>query len=158
MGQLVERLAPYFEPANGGHMIDQPWQPRLAEGMIRAYLVQDRVAGFGHQAINALHPAAPGQPAPQPGPRLYHGADLAPFQDLKRNLETEWVEMLRARVGLAPDRLPFLWDCDFMWGERAPGAAERYVLCEINVSSVAPFPPSAIAPLVSAVRDRLAQA
>jgi hypothetical protein len=158
MAQLVERLAPYFEPANGGHMIDQPWQPRLAEGMIRAYLVQDRVAGFGHQAINALHPGAPGQPAPQPGPRLYHGADLAPFQDLKRHLETEWVEMLRARVGLAPDRLPFLWDCDFMWGERAPGAAERYVLCEINVSSVTPFPPSAIAPLVSAVRARLAQA
>jgi hypothetical protein len=30
-----------------------------------------------------------------------------------------------------------------MLGEAAPGAAERYVLCEINVSSVSPFPPSA---------------
>jgi hypothetical protein len=29
------------------------------------------------------------------------------------------------------------------------------VLCEINVSSVAPFPSSAIAPLVSAVQRRL---
>ena len=157
MGQLLGRLAPYFEKANGGHMIDQPWQPRLGEGMVRAYLVCGRVAGFGHQAINALYPGAPGRPAQQPGPRLYHGADLPQFQDLKRFLETEWVEMLRARVGLAHDRLPFLWDCDFMFGERAPGTTERYVLCEINVSSVAPFPPSAIAPLVSAVQSRLAR-
>jgi len=157
MGQLLARLAPYFEAANGGHMIDQPWQPRLAEGMVRAYLVQDRVAGFGHQAVNALYPGVAGAPAPQPGPRLYHGPELAQFQDLKRHLETEWVEMLRARAGLARDRLPFLWDCDFMFGERAAGAAERYVLCEINVSSVAPFPPSAIAPLVSAVHARLQQ-
>jgi len=54
--------------------------------------------------------------------------------------------------------LPLLWDCDFMFGDRAPGTAERYVLCEINVSSVAPFPPSAMAPLVSAVQSRLARA
>jgi hypothetical protein len=40
-------------------------------------------------------------------------------------------------------------------GERETNEAERYVLCEINVSSVAPFPPSAIAPLVQAVRSRL---
>jgi hypothetical protein len=146
---LLEKLAPYFEPANGGHMIDQPWQPRLVEGMVRAYLVQDRVAGFGHQAVNALHPGAP------PGPRLYHGPDLAQFQDLRHHLETAWVEMLRAQVELPRDRLPLLWDCDFLFGERAAAAAERYVLCEINVSSVAPFPPSAIDPIVAAVRARL---
>jgi hypothetical protein len=135
-------------------MIDQPWLPRITEGMVRAYLVEDRVAGFGHQAVIALHPGAPGQPAPQPGTRIYHGADLAQFQDLRERLETRWVEMLRERAALSRDRLPFLWDCDFMLGERTPGAPERYVLCEINVSSVAPFPPSAIAPLVSAVRSR----
>ncbi len=155
--ELLDRLAPYFEDANGGHMIDQPWQPRIVEGTVRAYLVKDRVAGFGHQQINALHPGAPGQPAPQPGPRLYHGPDLAQFQDLRMCLETGWLEMLRARVGLPHDRWPFLWDCDFMFGERTSPAVERYVLCEINVSSVAPFPPSAIAPLVSAVQSRLAR-
>jgi hypothetical protein len=150
----MERLAPYFEGPNGAHMIDQPWQPRIVEGMVRAYLVEGRVAGFGHQAINALYPGAPGQPAPQPGSRLYHGPELAQFQDLRMHLESNWVELLRERVGLAPDRLPLLWDCDFMFGERAFDAPERYVLCEINVSSVAPFPPSAIAPLVSAVQSR----
>jgi hypothetical protein len=156
--ELLEKVAPYFEGPNGAHMIDQPWQPRIVEGMVRAYLVEDRVAGFGHQAVNALYPGSPGQPAPQPGPRLYHDAGLALFQDLRERLETEWVEMLRSRVGLPRDRLPLLWDCDFMFGDRAPGAAERYVLCEINVSSVAPFPPSAMAPLVSAVQSRLARA
>jgi hypothetical protein len=155
---LLERMAPYFEPANGGHMIDQPWQPRLVEGMVRAYLVEDRVAGFGHQAINALHPGTAGEPPPQPGPRLYHDADLPRFQALRARLESEWVEMLRSCAGLPRDRLPLLWDCDFMFGEPDDNGADRFVLCEINVSSVSPFPPSAIAPLVAAVRSRVGAA
>jgi len=154
---LLAKLAPYFEPANGGHMVDQAWQPRLAEGMVRAYLVEGRVEGFGLQSVNALYPAAPGEPAPQPGPRLYHAANLPQFQALKERLETGWIELLCARVGLAREQLPFLWDCDFMFGERPADASERYVLCEINVSSVAPFPDSAIQPLVLAVQRRLEQ-
>ena len=150
MTTLQSTLAPYFEPAAGGHMLDQAWQPRLVEGMVRAYLVEDRVAGFGHQAINALHPGAP-----TPGPRLYHDAELAEFQTLRGQLESSWVTLLRERVGLARERLPLLWDCDFMLGEPAADGAQRFVLCEINVSSVSPFPPSAIGPLVEAVRRRL---
>ena len=150
MTTLQSTLAPYFEPAAGGHMLDQAWQPRLVEGMVRAYLVEDRVAGFGHQAINALHPGAP-----TPGPRLYHDAELAEFQTLRGQLESSWVTLLRERVGLARERLPLLWDCDFMLGEPAADGAQRFVLCEINVSSVSPFPPSAIVPLVGAVRRRL---
>src|SRR5205085_2744464 len=87
---LLERMASYFERPNGGHMIDQAWQPRLAEGMVRAYLVDDRVAGFGHQAINAFYPARSGEPAPTPGPRLYHPPDLPQFKPLKHLLETAW--------------------------------------------------------------------
>jgi hypothetical protein len=151
---LLQRMAPYFEPDQGGHMIDQAWQPRLAEGMVRAYLVEDRVTGFGHQAINALVPARSGESAPQPGPRLYHGPDMPEFQVLKRLLETQWVEQLCQCVGVARERLPLLWDCDFMLGGR-PGQPERYVLCEINVSSVSPFPPSSIEPLVAATKARL---
>jgi hypothetical protein len=156
---LLERLAPYFDAAQGGHMIDQAWQPRLAEGMLRAYLVEDRVAGFGHQAVNALYPARDGEPAPQPGPRLYHGPDEPAFQDLRRRLEGGWLDQLRECVGLARERLPLLWDADFLLGERSPGDTdERYVLCEVNASSVSPFPPSAIAPLVAAMRARLLSA
>ena len=151
MPALQQRLAPYFEPEAGGHMVDQAWQPRLVEGMVRAYLVGDRVAGFGHQTVNALYPATGGGPPPATTPRLYHPADLPQFQALKECLEGGWVELLRERVGLTREQLPMLWDCDFMFGE-APGS---YVLCEINVSSVSPFPPSAIGPLVAAVRARL---
>jgi hypothetical protein len=63
--RVVERIAPHF--AGGSHMIDQAWQPRLREGMVRAYLVRDRVAGFGHQAVNALYPAQRGELALEPG-------------------------------------------------------------------------------------------
>lgn len=147
---LVQRLAPYFEPGAGGHMVDQAWQPRVAEGMVRAYLVEDRVAGFGHQAVNALHPDSA-----LPGPRLYHGADLEPFQGLRQRLESGWVAQLCRRVGLDRSRLPLLWDCDFMPGTADGDEDRRHVLCEINVSSVAPFPPSCIGPLVQAVQQRL---
>lgn len=139
----IARMAPYFEA--GGHMVDQAWQPRLPEGMTRCYLVQDRVVGFGVQAVVALHPEA------EPGPRLYHPADLVQGQGLKRRLEDEWLPALLSHFGLAPAALPMLWDCDFLRGD-----GDDWVLCEINVSSVAPFPDSAIAPLVQAVQARLA--
>lgn len=150
LAALLQIVAPYFEAQAGGHMIDQAWHPRLSEGMVRAYLVGDRVAGFGHQAINALHPDEP-----LPGPRLYHGPDLPRFQGLRQRLESGWVDMLRERVGLAVEQLPLLWDCDFMLGEPSAADPERPVLCEINVSSVSPFPPSCLAPLVHAVSRRL---
>jgi hypothetical protein len=69
LAALLQRFAPYF--AGGGQLIDQPYQPRLTDGMIRCYLVGDRVAGFGEQLVNALYPAAPGADpgtAPTPGP------------------------------------------------------------------------------------------
>jgi hypothetical protein len=147
---LAQVMAPYFAAEAGGHMIDQAWQPRLSEGMVRAYLVGDRVAGFGHQAVNALHPDEP-----QPGQRLYHDAGVAQFQALRQRLESDWVERLTQAVGLAPERLPLLWDCDFIPGEPAAGDPDPYVLCEINVSSVAPFPHSCTAPLVEAVARAL---
>ena len=155
--ELLERMAPYFDATQGGHMIDQAWQPRLVDGMVRAYLVEDRVTGFGVQAVNALYPASADAPAPAPGPRLYHPPDLPSCQALKRRLESHWIEALRERVGLARARLPMLWDCDFIRGEPTAEEPERYVLCEVNVSSVSPFPPSSIEPLVAAVKARVVE-
>ena len=149
-------MAPYFEADAGGHMIDQAWQPRLADGMVRAYLVADRVAGFGHQAVNALYPASTGEPAPAAGPRLYHAADDARFQPLKARLESE-LDRAAVRVESAcrASGCRCCGTCDFMFGEPTADEPERYVLCEINVSSVSPFPPSCIAPLVAAVKRRV---
>ena len=157
--EFVALMAPYFE--DGGHMIDQAWQPRLTEGMVRCYLVQDRVAGFGLQAVNALHPPLAGAgsgEAPTPSQRLYHPPDLAHLQGLKQRLETEWVPDLERRFGIGQEQLPLLWDCDFLHGEAAGEGDERYVLCEINVSSVAPFPDSAIEPLVDAAVAQVGRA
>jgi hypothetical protein len=153
---FVALMASYFD--DGGHMVDQAWQPRLTEGMVRCYLVQDHVVGFGLQAVNALYPAPQGSgpdAAPTPGTRLYHPPDLPQVQALKQRLENEWLPDLCSRLAVARDELPMLWDCDFLHGERAPGEEERYVLCEINVSSVSPFPESAIGPLVRATAARL---
>lgn len=152
LATVLERLAPYF--ADGGHMIDQAWQPRLPEGMVRAYLVRDRVAGFGHQAVNALYPADGRGAAPEPGPRLYSGVDDPRFQGLRRRLEQDWVGKLCERTGVARDALPLLWDADFFPGGTA-GDPDRFVLCEINASSVSPYPPSVTPRLVDAVADGL---
>jgi hypothetical protein len=151
--EFIALMAPYLQ--DGGHMIDQAWQPRLTEGMVRCYLVQDRVAGYGLQAVNALYPPSGSDEAPTPGPRLYHPPTLPHLEGLKRRLESEWVPELRRLFGIAADELPLLWDCDFLHGESDGSGDERYVLCEINVSSVAPFPDSAIEPLVRAAVHRI---
>lgn len=147
---LLDTLAPYFEPSAGGHMIDQVWEPRIALGMIRAYLVEDRVTGFGVQDVNALHPRVP-----NPEPRQYYGPELPEAQILRHLLESKWIQLLCERVGLARDNLPLLWDCDFMYGEPTTDGTPHFILCEINVSSVSPFPPSSVEPLVQAIQLRL---
>jgi hypothetical protein len=152
---LLRQMSEYFEPANGGHMIDQAWQPRLVDGMVRAYLVEGQVTGFGLQAVNALYPCEPGEAAVPAGPRVYHGPDLPGFQGLRQLLETTWVALLADTVGLARDQLPLLWDCDFLLGQASQAGEQRFVLCEINVSSVSPFPPSSVEPLVAAAIRRL---
>jgi hypothetical protein len=135
-----------------GDIIDQVYQPRLTEGMVRCYLVRDRVAGFGEQLINMLYPAPDGgvpADAPLPGPRLYFPPTRADFQPLKLKLENGWVDEMCEIVGLAKSQLPVLWDADFLYGPKDASGADTHVLCEINVSSVYPFPPSALGPLVA---------
>ncbi|HEX6436952.1 MAG TPA: Cj0069 family protein [Candidatus Binatia bacterium] len=156
LGDFYHRCAPYFY-ANGP-MIDQEYQERLAEGMIRCYLVHDKVVGFGHQAINALFPAPPGAPsteAPPPGPRLYHPPSMPEFQPLKVKLEQEWVPAAQRLLDIETEDLPILWDCDFLLGSKRDSGEDRYVLCEINVSSVAPYPESAVPYIVDATVARL---
>ena len=153
--EFFRRCEPYF--AGEGRMIDQAYQARLPEGTIRCYLVHGEVAGFGHQAINALHPAAPGAPpesAPAPGPRLYQPPGKAEFQRLKRQLEQEWLPAVQRLLKIESVELPVIWDCDFLLGPRNAAGEDTYVLCEINVSCVAPFPDSAVEPLARAAVAR----
>ena len=149
---FLGKMQNYF--ADGGRIIDQPYQERLIEGMVRCYLVHDRVVGFGVQSINALYPAplgAPPEAAPLPTPRIYHPATLESYQPLKQKLEEEWVPQLEQLLDIHTTTLPIIWDCDFLLGPKDAKGNDTYVLCEINVSSVSPFPESALEPMAAAI-------
>lgn len=154
------RLCEHYFTGDGG-MIDQAYQARLSDGMIRCYLVRDRVAGFGEQLINMLYPAAPGvapNDAPQPGPRHYFPPTRVDFQPLKEKLEREWLGELCELLRLERSQLPAIWDADFLYGPKDAEGRDTYVLCEINVSSVYPFPDDALEPLAAEMLARLTSA
>jgi hypothetical protein len=135
-----------------GPLVDQAYQPRLPEGMVRCYMAGDRAAGFGHHLVRALAPADAGPG----GPRLYSGPDDPRFQRLRRLMEDDWTPGLLAALSLRRADLPAIWDADFLLGARNPVGEDSYVLCEINVSSVFPMPDEAPAALAEVLRERLA--
>ncbi len=148
---FMARCEPYL--AAGGPIVDQPFQPRLQDGMIRCYMGADKVVGFGHQLIKALippPPEGPDTPAAQPGPRIMQGPDAAAFQSLRTKMETEWTPQMMEALGIDAGSLPIIWDADFLYGPRTESGEDSYVLCEINVSSCFAIPdqaPAAIARL-----------
>lgn len=135
-----------------GPLVDQAYQPRLPEGMIRAYMAGDRIAGFGHHLVRALAPADAGPG----GPRLYSGPDNPRFQRLRALMEEAWTPGLVSALGLTVDDLPVIWDADFLLGPREAEGRDTYVLCEINASSVYPMPVEAPAALGRTLKSRLA--
>jgi hypothetical protein len=154
LDEFIQRCDGYF--TNAGCMIDQPYQTRLADGMIRCYIVRDRVAGFGHQFVTALLPPPEGATqSPAPLPRLYFGPSKSEFQRIKAKLEGEWIREMQQVLGIASDDLPVLWDADFLYGPKNADGDDTYVLCEVNVSCVSPFPEEALTPLADAVAFRL---
>jgi hypothetical protein len=142
----------------GGCIIDQPFQPRLPDGMIRCYMGVDKVVGFGQQKIRALippPPEGPNAPEAQPGPRIMHGPDAAEFQALRSKMEVEWTPQMIDVLGIARGSLPIIWDADFLYGAKDTAGADTYLLCEINVSSVFAIPDQAPAAIARLTLDRL---
>jgi uncharacterized protein DUF6815 len=156
LADFMTRCEAYFEP--DGCIVDQPFQSRLPEGMIRCYMGADKVVGFGHQFVKALIPPPPEGPdseAAQPGPRIMSRASAAPFQDLRHKMETEWAPQMMAILGIGADSLPIIWDADFLYGPRNEAGGDTFVLCEINVSSVFAIPDQAPAEIARLVGARL---
>ena len=156
LAEFMTRCEAYF--AAEGCIVDQPFQPRLPDGMIRCYMGADRVVGFGHQFIKALippPPEGPDSPAAQPGPRIMHGADAAPFQALRAKMEAEWTPQMIEVLGIGAASLPIIWDADFLYGPRTASGEDTYVLCEINVSSVFAIPDQAPAAIARLTLSRL---
>lgn len=137
--------------ADAGGLVDQAWQPRIGEGMVRVYMSGERVAGFGAHQVRALAPpeAGPG------GPRLYSGPGDPRFQHVKALMERDWAPGLCRILGLVPDELPVIWDADFLLGPKDPAGQDSYVLCEINASSVFPIPEEAPAVMAAELAARL---
>ena len=156
LSQFIARCEAYF--TDGGLIIDQPFQPRLPEGMIRCYMGVDKVVGFGHQLIKALIEPPPeglDSPAAQPGPRIMHSPDAEPFQLLRAKVEEEWVPQMMQLLGIEAGLMPIIWDADFLYGPRTEAGGDSYVLCEINVSSVFAIPDQAPAAIARLALDRL---
>jgi len=145
LDQLFERMRPYFD--GEGHVIDQAFATRVREGMVRAYLVKGEVVGFARQYADRTEPGrdevAPERVFGIPAAKTMRDADDPEFADLRRRLEREWVPGLQALVDVTDAQLPLLWDCDFLFGPRTDDAEESFVLCEVNVSCVSPFPATA---------------
>jgi hypothetical protein len=153
---FIARCEPYL--GWGGCIIDQAFQPRLPEGMIRCYMSGSKVAGFGRQLIKALippPPEGPDSPEAQPGPRIMHGPDAAPFRSLRRLMEESWTPQLMETVDIDEASLPVIWDADFLYGPRDAAGGDTYVLCEINASSSFAIPDEAPAAIARTVKDRV---
>jgi hypothetical protein len=150
LDEFLQRCVEYFED---GCVVDQPFQARLNEGVVRCYMVGDRCAGFGHQKVKALVDAPDARA--EAGSRLYSSNADARFQRLRRLMEDEWTPQLTSLLDILPRDLPMIWDADFMLGSPAADGTDSYVLGEINVSSVYPIPAEAPAEIARRVADRL---
>jgi hypothetical protein len=60
-------------------------------------------------------------------------------------------------VDVSDTDVPVLWDTDFLYGPHTDDHGDTHMLCEINVSSVIPFPPAAPDKLATAVKRRLSR-
>ena len=145
---LSEAMARF---ARAGSIVDQAYQPRIAEGLVRVYLVVDEVVGFALQSADSII-AAGGDPTRVmgvPSAKTMVPPDDPRFALLLSRVQSEWIPQMEGVLAVDPERLPVLWDADFIRGHPTPDGDDTYVLCEINASCVTPFPP--------AVPDRLAR-
>ena len=151
--EFCDEFEHFFE--NGGSLIDQEWNTNMANGMVRCYVVGTKVAGFGYQEINALYESSDGTYIP-PGKRYYYTERCGLFDDLKTVMENEWIPKLQKRLSIPDDQMPVIWDADFFINDiNNNSAGVKYSLCEINVSCVSPFPPSAVRFIVEEVAKRI---
>jgi hypothetical protein len=154
LGEFLDRCSQYF--AWSGFLIDQPYQSRLADGLIRCYLVHNKVVGFQHQwPRGLLDPASLERLDAAPPAKKMESADTAQYQPLRSKMETEWVPQMQDLLRIDTHDLPVIWDADFLYGPKNDTHDDTHVLCEVNVSAVWPFPPQATRSLAAAAAARL---
>jgi len=156
--EFMARCEPYF--ASGGCIIDQPFQPRLPDGMIRCYMGTDEVVGFGHQLIKALTTAPRRTGLTSCAARPAHYARRR-CGSVSSAAGEDGDRVDAANNGGAGGRPPItanIWDSDFLYGAKTASGQDSYVLCEINVSSCFSIPEQAPAAIARLVLNRLSNA
>jgi len=148
---FVARVAPQL--LDGAVMVDQPYQERIAEGMIRVYLSHAQVVGFAHQFPKGLRPQSAGEPPPG---KVFELPSAPAFAQLRTLMETRWMPELQQLLHLDAPHLPVIWDVDFLYGPKTPAGDDTYVLCEINASSTFAFPEFAMPTVARAALARIA--
>ena len=149
--EFVARCASFFD--GGASVLDQPFEPRIADGMIRCYCSGAHVVGFATQSPD------PAQPREHvlglPSAKVMFPPGAPQFARLRTQMERDWISGMMRILGLASADLPALWDADFLYGPRDAAGNDTYILCEINASCVTPFPPEAPAAIARQVAERL---
>jgi hypothetical protein len=166
---FIQRCRGYFH--EGGLLIDQAFQPRITDGMIRCYMIQDAVVGFAHQSPAPSEAAE--RDVPEASGTLPRGSSVdhvlglpaaktmfsesePRFETLRRRMESEWLPEMQRLLDIDRSALPLLWDADFLYGAKNSDGDDTHVLCEINVSCVSPFPDTVPSRLALAAHERLA--
>ena len=153
LGAFVRRCEPCF--AWSGILVDQEYQRRLADGLVRCYLSLGEVVGFCHQWPAGLLDAGVAANISDRGRPAMEGPEAPSHQRLRRLVEHQWVPEMARVLGLDTHDLPVIWDADFLFGDQDERGEDRYVLCEINVSAVWPFPPTASTTIAANTLSRI---
>jgi hypothetical protein len=149
---FMESCDKYF--AWSGCLVDQEYQERLVDGMIRCYFTHDEVVGFARQWPKGLLTLKPSEMPGEFPPSVMEGPDVPAYHALRVKAENEWVPQMKSILGLERESLPVIWDADFFFGPKDAAGEDTYVLCEINVSAVWPFPPMASGKVAAAALAR----
>jgi hypothetical protein len=150
---FMSRCDDYFTWS--GCLVDQEFQDRLADGMLRCYFTHDEVVGFARQWPQGLLDVPPGELSLNTPASVMEGPDGAEHQSLRIKTESEWVPQLMSILGLSRESLPVIWDADFLYGPKDEVGDDTYVLCEINTSAVWPFPKEACDKVARAAFERV---
>ena len=76
------------------------------------------------------------------------------YESGRTQAERQWVPSTQQLLGIATHDLPTICDADFLYGPKTDAGDDTYVLCEINVQAVWPYPPRASTRLAQAALDR----
>jgi hypothetical protein len=150
LNEFVARCEPYF--VGEGLMIEQPYQARFGEGLIRVYMTHDQVVGFTHQYPRGLMP--PDEASRPSASKVFELPSAAAYRDLRDRMESEWVPEMQEILSLDTHSLPVIWDADFLYGPKTTSGDDTYVLCEINASSTFAFPEHAMLTVAKAAIER----